>query len=58
MKGKENNGKGCEGTEEIRGTQGRVKTRGASVQYTQRHNTMVYTIKATVFFTKLLINLY
>jgi hypothetical protein len=45
MKGKENNRKGCEGTKEIRGTQRRVKTRGASVKYIRRHNTVDHITK-------------
>jgi len=45
MKGKENNRKGCEGTKEIRGTQGRVKTRGASVKYIRRHSTVDHITK-------------
>jgi hypothetical protein len=44
MKRKENNGKGCEGTKEIRSTQVGVKVRGASVQYTRRPNTVDHVV--------------
>jgi hypothetical protein len=39
-KREENNGKGSEGTEEIRSTQVGVKVRGASERYTRRPNTV------------------